>query len=563
MTGDNNTPQQWPAEPTTPEPTPKRRSRAEAASQSAAAPEPAPKTRASTPRSAASTPEVAPEVTGPLPSVPQAAPATPRPSPASAPDNGQFGNGNIFGEAFATLLDQVEAAKRREREEEERAAQEALARALAEKVKGAQGAAAPVAPMSSAAAVQAVQPAPVLSPQPVPTQMAAPQTVAAQPTVAQPAASDFAAQIHALQQARAASVAPTPAPAPIPAPVVAQDHVIARTVPVEVVPASLSQAQLLQTQPLQTQPAAPLVSEVHYIAEPQPVTHHPAPASNLVPSVSDVPPEVLAQPPVIQTESPHADIPTTTQPLSPKFASSGPFLSRFLPDVPSSQTGILAGFCDLHDFLGYLHEQNWYGYLYAALGEQAAYVLVYEGRTVAAACLSSTGEQALGELLHLYEQGARLSAYPLEPHLAHILSGVGSRAWKFNLTDDFTGLHAQPEEAAYYYQGRVVATMPVGLPYEGAFPAPLRPQTLVLPRSLAGWAHHSYTPTLRGRDALNAITPAHQAFKAKFGAGGLVLQAGLIEGLTPAEYALRHDTPLHELEPIVLELVQLGYLKDE
>ncbi|MFD1730253.1 hypothetical protein ACFSC4_02665 [Deinococcus malanensis] len=102
-----------------------------------------------------------------------------------------------------------------------------------------------------------------------------------------------------------------------------------------------------------------------------------------------------------------------------------------------------------------------------------------------------------------------------------MLSGVGSRAWKFNLTEDFTGLHARPTGAIFYARGEIVATMAATLPYEGAFPAPLRPQTLILPRSLAGWAHHHYTLTLRGRDALNAITGVHQNFRAQHGQGVL------------------------------------------
>ncbi|AWN24625.1 hypothetical protein DKM44_10850 [Deinococcus irradiatisoli] len=245
------------------------------------------------------------------------------------------------------------------------------------------------------------------------------------------------------------------------------------------------------------------------------------------------------------------------------FPGATPFLARFLPAVTPSHTGIQTGFCNLHDFLRFLHDQDWYGFLHAGLGEQAAYVLVYEGRTVAAAALSSTGEQALGELLHLYGQGAPLSAYPLDKHLAHILSGVGSRAWKFNLTDDFTGLHARPGEAVFYDQGQVVATLPAGLSYEGAFPAPLRPQTLILPRSLAGWAHHSYAATLRGRDAVNAITTAHQGFRARYGQDGLTFQKALVDGLTPAEYALRHDVTLHDLEALLRDLIAAGYLKDD
>ena len=292
-------------------------------------------------------------------------------------------------------------------------------------------------------------------------------------------------------------------------------------------------------------------SEVRLGAAPQ------EPLSPVQPS-----PAQPSSPPELQSTAPPADAPMVTR-LSAMYPGATPFLARFLPAVTPSHTGIQTGFCNLHDFLRFLHDQDWYGFLHAGLGEQAAYVLVYEGRTVAAAGLSSTGEQALGELLHLYDQGAPLSAYPLDKHLAHILSGVGSRAWKFNLTDDFTGLHSRPGEAVFYDRGQVVATLPAGLSYEGAFPAPLRPQTLILPRSLAGWAHHGYVATLRGRDAVNAITTAHQGFRARYGAEGLIFQKALVDGLTPAEFALRHDVALHDLEALLKELISAGYLKDD
>uniref|UniRef100_UPI002582A32A hypothetical protein n=1 Tax=uncultured Deinococcus sp. TaxID=158789 RepID=UPI002582A32A len=193
---------------------------------------------------------------------------------------------------------------------------------------------------------------------------------------------------------------------------------------------------------------------------------------------------------------------------------------------------------------------------------QAAYVLVYEGRTVAAAAVNASGEQALGELLGLYQEGAALSAHPLPATYAHILSGVGSRTWKFNLTPDFTGLHAQPGGALLYSRGEVVATLPATLPYEGAFPAPLRPQTLILPRSLAGWAHHTYGLTLRGRDAVNPITDIFLNFRTQYGAPGIELMRAAAQGLTPAEYAMRSDAALHDLEPLLQEFLKAGYLRE-
>lgn len=256
------------------------------------------------------------------------------------------------------------------------------------------------------------------------------------------------------------------------------------------------------------------------------------------------------------------DLPDMVPELRPMFPNAAPFLARFLPESAPSHAGLTQHFCDLHAFLKYLHEQAWFGYLHAALGEQQAFVLLFEGRAVTAAAASVTGEQALGELLSVYEQGAQLSAHPLPAQLAHVLSGIGSRAWKFNLTEDFTGLHARPGGAIFYVKGEITATMPATLPYEGAFPAPLRPQTLILPRSLAGWAHHQYALTLRGKDALNAITGIHQTFRAAHGQAGIAFMRALGEDISPAEYALRTDVALHDLETMVQEFLAGGLIRE-
>ncbi|WP_235910257.1 hypothetical protein [Deinococcus kurensis] len=276
---------------------------------------------------------------------------------------------------------------------------------------------------------------------------------------------------------------------------------------------------------------------------------------------SSGPPHTPAVPPApVTPPAPDPADPVTA--LRPMFPEAAPFLARFLPESTPSHAGLTHHFCDLHAFLKYLHEQAWYGYLHAAYGEQQAFVLLYEGRAVTAAAASATGEQALGELLSLYEQGARLSAHPLPAQLTHVLSGIGSRAWKFNLTEDFTGLHARPGGAIFYVKGEITATMPATLPYEGAFPAPLRPQTLILPRSLAGWAHHHYALTLRGKDALNAITDMHQTFRTRHGQPGIAFMRALGEDISPAEYALRTDIALHDLETMVQDFLTDGLIRE-
>lgn len=110
-------------------------------------------------------------------------------------------------------------------------------------------------------------------------------------------------------------------------------------------------------------------------------------------------------------EGAHVAVPT----LQPMFPGAAPFLARFLPLSAPLQLGLSSRFCDLHAFLKYLHELSWYGYLHVSMGDLSTYALVYEGRVVAAAAVNATGEQALGELLSLYEQGATMATYPLPP----------------------------------------------------------------------------------------------------------------------------------------------------
>ncbi|WP_226342651.1 hypothetical protein [Deinococcus sp. AJ005] len=316
------------------------------------------------------------------------------------------------------------------------------------------------------------------------------------------------------------------------------------------------------------EPAAPRASTIRVTPSPQAMSPQPAAAPEAQAQNLSAPQDPAAQMSAVQMSTPQPpsapaeELAELVPELTPMFPGASPFLARFLPHSPPTYAGLNESFCDLHAFLKYLHEHSWYGYLYAVLGDQTAYVLLFEGRTVTAAAASATGEQALGELLNLYEQGASLSAHPLSPVYAHVLSGIGSRAWKFNLTEDFTGLHARPTGAIFYARGEIVATLPATLPYEGAFPAPLRPQTLILPRSLAGWAHHHYNLTLRGRDGMNAITDVYQVFRNEYGVTGLAFIKALGEKLTPAEYAMRSDAALHDLEPMVHSFLKTGYIRE-
>lgn len=248
--------------------------------------------------------------------------------------------------------------------------------------------------------------------------------------------------------------------------------------------------------------------------------------------------------------------------LLPMYPSAMPFLGRFLPQSSPTHMGLNQAHTDLHKFLQHMQELSWNGYLHVALGDQSAYALLFEGRIVGAAVAHAVNEEALGELMNLYDQGGNLSAHPLSTNYAHILSGVGSRAWKLAPTEEFTGIYAKPAGAAFYMEGQVIAVTSVSLPYEGSFPATLRPKTISLPRSHARWAHQQYVLTLKGKDALNPITDINMDFRTRFGDKGLRLLRAISQGMMPVDYASRSDLVLHELEPMVHAWLKSGYMRD-
>lgn len=267
----------------------------------------------------------------------------------------------------------------------------------------------------------------------------------------------------------------------------------------------------------------------------------------------------LSGPPRRRSQKPTENRMTHT--LTPMFPEAQPVLARLLPEGEARYLGLSASFCDLHGFLRHLHDSNWYGYLQVALGEQASYVLVFEGRIIAAASQTHVGEMALGEMLQLFTAGALLNAYQIEPNLVHALAGVSSRVWKVTPTDNFSGVLVEQGSCILMMEGKVLGRVHLEVGENGVFPAPLRPQTLILPKPLAGWAHQQYPVTLRGRDALSPITPTHQNFRKNFGQPGVDFLRGLGQDLTPAEYSLRHDVPLHDLEPMVQGWLKDGFIK--
>ncbi len=246
--------------------------------------------------------------------------------------------------------------------------------------------------------------------------------------------------------------------------------------------------------------------------------------------------------------------------LEPLFPQAPSWLGRHLPRTEPSHLGLRVPYCDLSALLRYFHGEKWSGHLTVREEGVLRHALIYEGRVVAAASETCSGEQALADLVEAYAAGAAASAYPLAPKLAHALSGVGSHIWRVPPNPEFTGILVETGRSWFLVEGILLASLQLDHEESGLLPAPLRPQTLMLPGTLAGWAHLSYALTLRGRDALSPITTAAEELHRQGGKEASDLLAQLARGGTPAEYALKRDRALGDLEPLLRGLVEGGYL---
>lgn len=247
--------------------------------------------------------------------------------------------------------------------------------------------------------------------------------------------------------------------------------------------------------------------------------------------------------------------------LAPHFPGAEGALGRMLPRGAAVHLGVQVAFAELPAYFRHLFETGFSGHLHLG-GEASLHVLMLEGRPVNAAAPGKAGELALGEFCALYAQGQPLAAYRLPRELAHALSAVNERPLRITPGGDFSGVHSAPHGTTFYQGGQAVARLPQGLAAAGGFPAVALPQALRLPRESAAWAHRAYRLTLRGRDALSPIMPAHDAFRQRHGPGGLAFLRAVQQGMPPAEHAQLHGLALGELEATVAAMISGGYLQE-
>ena len=241
-------------------------------------------------------------------------------------------------------------------------------------------------------------------------------------------------------------------------------------------------------------------------------------------------------------------------------------LARVAPRGKAAVSGLRSSFADITALAAHLERERFDGYLLEHDGDVvSSMALVFEGHLVSASALGDKGTlwaaAALAQLVQRYAAGATLQVRSLERPFVHALSGLGERSWKVQPGDGFTGVRAETGgQVTLHHDGQTVAHLHVPHLEPGAFPAPLRPNRLSLPKPVGPWASERYALTLRGRDATNPITPHYQRLRATHGKQSLDILVQLGRGKTPIEVAQTVERDVSDLEDLVLMLVREGLL---
>ncbi len=264
---------------------------------------------------------------------------------------------------------------------------------------------------------------------------------------------------------------------------------------------------------------------------------------------------------------PEAKPKQTTNTLEAARVDSGLLLARITPQGRVLMQGLHSSFVDLARLAAHLASFDFDGYILALEPDDSvcAIALVFEGHLVTASALNDGhtlwGDGALIELAQRFASGATLEVCSLERDLIHSVAGVSERVWRVQPGDNFSGVRGLGDgRVALYHDGNVIANLKANYRETGAFPAPLRPAHLTLPRVIGAWATERYGFTLRGRDAVNPITDHYNRARAAYGKPALEVLGQLGRGKTPLEVAQTLEKDIAGLEALVETFVREGLL---
>lgn len=241
-------------------------------------------------------------------------------------------------------------------------------------------------------------------------------------------------------------------------------------------------------------------------------------------------------------------------------------LARAVPDGERVMRGLHHSFAALDRLCAHLEELDLDGALVLhAAGDLNALALLFEGHLIGANAAREAeqlwGDAALLQLTQGFMAGASLEVMRLERNVVHALSGIQERAWKVQPGEGFTGAKGLNNGfLSLHYDGAPLGRIETGTREAGAYPAPLRPARLTLPRIIGAWASERYTFTLRGRDAVNPITDQYNRARATHGKPNVDVLAQLGRGKTPLEVAQTLERDAAGLESVIEAFLREGLL---
>ncbi len=251
--------------------------------------------------------------------------------------------------------------------------------------------------------------------------------------------------------------------------------------------------------------------------------------------------------------------------LPSRFPASSSAIMRALPALPELKLD-LAQKQDFASVLKFFVAEHFSGYVRLESGLKHGFMLIKDGG-ISMAVYEHDGEiqednDALRTIRNMPLEAQVTMA--LRPLAATLLEGLLSLAAK-NRSHGmhiFNGLECTEAGYAFFKDGRVLLRTAAELIGDvGYYPNLTNPRTLSMPDEPPGWEQRAYILTLRGKDALNAITELAMQFQQTFGDEGKVILNRVARDKTPAVLAATLNLSLTELKRYLDRLEHEGFIR--
>ncbi|MCA9838122.1 MAG: hypothetical protein KC422_14485 [Trueperaceae bacterium] len=245
-------------------------------------------------------------------------------------------------------------------------------------------------------------------------------------------------------------------------------------------------------------------------------------------------------------------------------ASINPLL-RALPALPETYVRLAKG-QDFSETLKLFVDESFSGYVRLEADLKQGVLLIKEGAISMAVVEHDDQIQedndALRTLRSLPLESHSLMA--LRPLAPTILEGLLSLAAKNRSHGShiFNGLECTEAGYAFFKDGRVILRTSAELMGDaGYYPNLTSARTLAMPDEPPGWEQKAYLLTLRGRDALNAITDLAMQFQQSFGDEGKKVLSRVAKDKTPEVLANSLQLNLTDLKSWLDRLEREGLIR--